>query len=110
FEALLSDRQVQDALLGADRAVALADDRLSQIDLDPKPDPAAMAAALIGLQHRLMPPLMPSPPLWRGASQLPNPNETRRRQQRHERVGLTAIGTVERARDQHDETAAEPRR
>ena len=50
---------MEDALLGADRAVALADDGVGQIDLDAKPDPAAMAAAFVTLQHGLTPPPVP---------------------------------------------------
>src|SRR5207244_6500379 len=60
FEARVEHRQMQDALLGADRAIALADDGVRQIDLDAKPDPAAMAAAFIALQHGLTPPPLPS--------------------------------------------------
>jgi hypothetical protein len=42
---------VKDALLGADRAVAFPHGRLLQVDADAKPHPAAMAAALVCLQH-----------------------------------------------------------
>src|SRR5438067_2713600 len=45
------DANVKDALLGADRAVAFAHGRLLQVDADAKSHPAAMAAALVCLQH-----------------------------------------------------------
>src|SRR5215467_6698448 len=51
FELPGPDANVKDALLGADRAVAFAHGRLLQIDADAKPHPAAMAAALVCLQH-----------------------------------------------------------
>ena len=45
------DANVKDALLGADRAVAFAHGRLLQVDADAEPHPAAMATALVCLQH-----------------------------------------------------------
>ena len=51
FELPGRDANVKDALLGADLAVAFAHGRLLQIDADAKPHPAAMAAALVCLQH-----------------------------------------------------------
>ena len=51
FELLGRDADMQDALLGADRAVAFPHGRVFQVDPDPKPHPAAMAAALVSLQH-----------------------------------------------------------
>jgi len=50
-EPLACDRQMQDRLLGADRAVAFADRGFVEIGLDAKPHPAAMTAALVGFQH-----------------------------------------------------------
>src|SRR5439155_22109139 len=54
FEPLVQNWQVQDALLGADRAVALADHRLREIGLDPEAHAAAMTAALIGAEHAFL--------------------------------------------------------
>src|SRR3954466_5897056 len=53
FEIFRRDRQVKDALLGANRAVALR--QQIQIDTRPKPHPAAMAAALALFQHHQYP-------------------------------------------------------
>jgi hypothetical protein len=43
---------MKDALLGADRAVALADDAFLQIDQDAKPHAPAMATTFVTLEHR----------------------------------------------------------
>src|SRR5580704_6972480 len=53
LQPLARDGQVQDALLGADRAVALADQAFLQVGADAEPHPAAMASAFIGLEHSL---------------------------------------------------------
>src|SRR5215472_9951040 len=45
------DANVKDALLSADRAVAFAHGRLLPVDADAEPHPAAMATALVCLQH-----------------------------------------------------------
>src|SRR5882672_3016377 len=51
FESLIRHRQMEDALLGAGRAVAFADDALVQIDLDAKPHAPAVATTFITLEH-----------------------------------------------------------
>src|SRR6266436_4179037 len=51
FESLIRHRQMEDALLDADRAVAFADDALVQIDLDAKPHAPAMATTFVTLEH-----------------------------------------------------------
>jgi hypothetical protein len=51
FELPGRDANVKDPLLGADRAVAFPHGRLLQVYADAKPHPAAMAAALVCLQH-----------------------------------------------------------
>ena len=79
-------------------------DRFRQIDLDAKAHPAAMAAALVAASawpRSLR--LSRSPPSHR------TPHKPGRRQQRHERIGVAAIGGVERAGGQHHEAAAETR-
>src|SRR5260221_7885863 len=58
FESLIRHRQMEDALLGADRAVAFADDALAEIDFDAKPHAPAMATTFITLEHGSP----PSPP------------------------------------------------
>src|SRR5207248_9726285 len=54
-EPLAQNRQMQNALLCANRAVALTDHGLLQIDTDAKPHPAAVATALVSSEHRLSP-------------------------------------------------------
>jgi hypothetical protein len=51
FELPGRNANVKDTLLGADRAVAFAHGRLLQVDADAEPYPAAMATALVCLQH-----------------------------------------------------------
>src|SRR5215212_244602 len=53
FETVMQHRQVQDALLGADRAIAFPDRGFREIDLYAKAHLAAMAAAFISLEHGL---------------------------------------------------------
>ena len=51
FQPLKRDREMEDALLGAHRAVAFADDAFLQIDQDAKSHAPAMATAFVGLEH-----------------------------------------------------------
>src|SRR5258707_5029598 len=51
FESLIRHRQMEDALLDADRAVAFADDAFLQIDQDAKPHAPAMATTFVALEH-----------------------------------------------------------